>query len=103
MSRLRRLVLSDRYFFVICNLLRSRSALGERDFERLAWSLARMRAKHGFAPTAWVFLPDHWQVIVYPRYPLVISGLMKALKVRSMISINRGRREGGELWQKRFF
>ncbi len=103
MSRLRRLTLSDRYFFVTCNLLRSRSALAERDFERLASSLARMREKHGFALTAWVFLPDHWHAIVYPRYPLTISGLLKALKVSSMIAINRGRREAGELWQGRFF
>ena len=32
MSRLRRLVLSDRYFFVTCNLRRSRRTLGEHDF-----------------------------------------------------------------------
>lgn len=103
MSRLRRRVLSDRYFFVTCNLRRSRSALKERDFARLASSLARMREKHGFALTPWVFLPDHWHAIVYPRYPLALSGLLKALKVCSMIAINRGRREGGELWQGRFF
>jgi REP element-mobilizing transposase RayT len=78
MSRLRRLVLSGRYFFVTCNLLRSRRALEERDFGRLASSLARMREKHGFALTAWVFLPDHWHAIVYPRCPLAISGLLKA-------------------------
>jgi len=33
MSRLRRLVLSDRYFFVTCNLLRTRGVLNEDDFE----------------------------------------------------------------------
>jgi len=77
--------------------------LAERDFERLASSLVRMRDKHGFALTAWVFLPDHWHAIVYPRYPLTISGLLKALKVSSTIAINRGRREAGELWQRRFF
>jgi hypothetical protein len=44
MSRLRLLVLSDRYFFVTCYLLRSRSALEERDFGRLA---ARLGAVTG--------------------------------------------------------
>jgi putative transposase len=29
--------------------------------------------------------------------------LLKVLKVSSMIAVNRGRREGGELWQGRFF
>ena len=103
MSRLRRLVLSDRYFFITCNLLESRRVLGERDFERLASSLARMRAKHGFALTAWVFLPDHWHAILYVSHPLTISNLLTLLKVSSMVAINRGRREAGEVWQGRFF
>jgi hypothetical protein len=34
-SRLRRLVLSDRYFFVTCNLLRTRAVLNEDGFEIL--------------------------------------------------------------------
>jgi NAD(P)-dependent dehydrogenase (short-subunit alcohol dehydrogenase family) len=36
MSRLRRLVVTDRYFFVTCNLRRIRSALGDGDFQILA-------------------------------------------------------------------
>jgi putative transposase len=103
MSRLRRPFLYDRYIFVTANLLKSRTALGERDFARLARALARMRVKHKFALTAWVFLPDHWHAIIYPPYPLTISTVFQAVKVSSMISINVGRRERGELWQPRFF
>jgi putative transposase len=103
MSRLRRLALSDRYFFITCKLLRSRRALDEQDFGRLARSLARMRRKHGFALTAWVLLPDHWHVILYPPHPLTISYLLTALKVSSRVAVNHGRRETGELWQGRFF
>ena len=77
MSRLRRLVLPDRYFFVTCNVRRPRRVLGEHDFGRLASSLARMRDKHGFVLTAWVFLPDHWHAILYPRQPLTISAWLK--------------------------
>ena len=62
-----------------------------------------MRRKHGFAITAWVFLPDHWHAIIYPPYPLTISTVFKAVKVSSMIGINVRRRERGELWQDRFF
>ncbi|HUY14130.1 MAG TPA: hypothetical protein VMX16_10960 [Terriglobia bacterium] len=36
MSRLRRLILSDRYFFVTCNLLRTKKLLNDDDFEILA-------------------------------------------------------------------
>ena len=103
MSRWRRPGLSDRYFFVTCNVRRPRRVLGEHDFGRLASSLARMRAKHGFALTAWVLRPDHWHAILYPRHPLAISALLKPLKVSSTVALNRGRREAGELWQGRFF
>ncbi len=38
MSRLRRLVLSDRYFFVTCNLLRARGRLGDDDLAYFGYS-----------------------------------------------------------------
>jgi hypothetical protein len=51
-SRLRRPFLWDRYFFLTVNLLRGRSYLGERDFERLASAFDRRRQKHGSLLTA---------------------------------------------------
>lgn len=102
MSRLRRPFLYDRYIFVTVDLLRSRARLREEDYASLALSLARMRQAHDFLLTAWVFPPDHWHAIIYPRYPLTISRVLKGVKVRSTISINLGRQETGELWQGRF-
>jgi hypothetical protein len=55
MSRLRRPFLYDRYIFVTVKLLPSRARPETPDYEHLASSLARMRRKHGFAITAWVF------------------------------------------------
>src|SRR5579863_6570705 len=103
MSRLRRPFLYDSYIFVTVKLLPSRSKLEERDYSRLAVALTRMRQKRGFAITAWVFLPDHWHAIIYPPYPLTIGQAMSAIKVSSMVAINHGRHEKGELWQERFF
>ncbi len=103
MSRLRRPFLYDRYLFVTVDLLRGRGKLEERDFGRLATSLARMRQKQRFALTAWVFLPDHWHAIIDPPHPVGISRAISAVKVSSMIAINHGRQEKGELWQERFF
>jgi len=102
-SRLRRPSLYDRYSFVTVKLLTPRNTLEEGDSRRLAVSIARMRAKHGYLLTAWVFLPDHWHAILYPPYPLRISVVLSAVKVSSMIAINRGRHEAGDLWQGRFF
>ena len=103
MSRLRRPFLYDRYFFVTVCLLKTRRRLFDPDFERLACALARMRRQHGFMLTAWVFLPDHWHAIMYPRYPLSISRVFKAVKVSSTTAVNVRLREKGELWQERFF
>ena len=61
------------------------------------------RGEHGFVLTAWVFLPDHWHAIFYPRHPLTISTVMEAIKDGATKRINRGRREAGMLWQPRFF
>jgi hypothetical protein len=34
--------------------------------------IAERRAEHQFLLTAWVFLPDPWHAIFYPRHPLTI-------------------------------
>ena len=103
MSRLRRLVLSDPYFFVTCNLLRTRRILNEDDFEILARVIAGRRAEHGFLLTAWVFLPDHWHAILAVRHPKTISLVVESIKVASTRQINTCQKECGRLWQGRFF
>ena len=103
MSRLRRLVLSDRYFFVTWKLLPERERLSEADFALLAGSIRSRRIQHHFLLTAWVFLPDHWHAIVMPPYPSTISRVMESIKVSSTRQINKLRGDRGLLWQGRFF
>jgi putative transposase len=103
MSRLRRLVVSDRWFFITCRLLPRRRILSPSEFATLAQVIDARRAEHGFSLTAWVFLPDHWHAIFYPPYPLTISGVMESIKVGATKRINRAREECGLLWQPRFF
>jgi hypothetical protein len=79
-SRLRRLVVSDRWFFITCRLLPRRRVLSPLEFATLAAVIDERRTKHGFLLTAWVFLPDHWHAIFYPRRPLTISRAMEAIK-----------------------
>lgn len=103
MSRLRRLVLSDRYFFVTCNLLRTRAPSNDDDFEILARVIEARRAEHEFFLTAWAFLPDHWHAILRVRYPKTIALVMESIKVASTRQINTRQKESGRLWQGRFF
>jgi REP element-mobilizing transposase RayT len=62
MSRLRRLVVSDRLFFITCCLLPHRKKLSLREFELLARVTRERRQKYHFLLTAWALLPDHWHV-----------------------------------------
>ncbi len=103
MSRLRRLVLSDRYFFLSCRVLPTRAKLSEAEFAILAQVMRERRQQHGFSLTAWVFLPDHWRAIIYPGFPLTISRVLEAIKVGATQRINRHRGERGVLLQGRFF
>jgi hypothetical protein len=66
MSRLRRLVLSDRWFFITWCVLPRRRHLSDSEFATLAQVIAERRAEHGFLLTARVFLPDRWHAIFYP-------------------------------------
>ena len=102
MSRLRRMVLCDRFFLITCRLLPKRRILSESEFARLARVIGERRKEHGFLLTAWVFLPDHWHAILFPRHPLTICEVMEAIKVASTKGINPARGESGLLWQGRF-
>ena len=103
MSRLRRLVVSDRWFFVTCRVLPRRRILSESEFACLARVIDERRKEHGFLLSAWVFLPDHWHAIIYPAYPLTISTVMESIKGGVTKRINRSRQEVGLLMQPRFF
>jgi REP element-mobilizing transposase RayT len=69
----------------------------------LARVLRERREEHHFLLTAWVFLPDHWHAILFPRFPLTISRVMESIKVGSTLRINVSRKKSGLLWQPRFF
>jgi putative transposase len=103
MSRLRRLVVSDRWFFVTCRMLPERRHLSDSEFACLAQVIRERREEHGFLLGAWVFLPDHWHAIFYPAHPLTISRVMESIKDAATKRINRSRREVGRLLQPRFF
>lgn len=103
MSRLRRMVLSDRFFFVTCRVFRTRARLTRRELDCFADVFEARRKEFGFLITAWVFLPNHWHAIVFPRYPLTISAAMSSVKASSTKRINQMRGDAGVLWQGRFF
>ena len=57
-SRLRRLFTSGKIFFVTCNVLRTRPAFHQEEFEILARAFDRVRQRRGFLVGGYVFMPD---------------------------------------------
>jgi REP element-mobilizing transposase RayT len=103
MSRRRRWVVSDRFFFISCRLPPRRGVLSDSEFACLAQAIHERREEHQFLLTAWVFLPDHWHGIFYPPYPLTISRVMGAIKDGATKRIHRRRRERGTVFPPRLF
>jgi len=103
MSRLRRLQVTGKTFFITCVLLSVRTRLTEADFDALASAVVRVRARRGFLFTGYVFMPDHWHALIIPREGDVLPNLMGAVKVASTLSINRSRQTRGRVWQPRYF
>ncbi len=103
MSRLRRMVLSDRFFFLPCRVLPTRRPPSESEFATLAQVMLERRKRHGFLLTAWVFLPAQVHAILYPPYPLTLSRVMESIKVGATLRIHRVRGERGVFLQGRFF
>jgi putative transposase len=103
MSRLRRLTLRNRWFFVTCNVARARAHFATADYEALAEAIARVRLRWGFFITGYVFMPDHWHMLMGLSGAQLLSGVMNAIKVASTRDINRFHEVRGALWQGRYF
>jgi putative transposase len=101
-SRLRRLFVAGKIFFITNNLLRARTPFTERDFGALAAAFLRVRRRRTFLLTGYVFMPDHWHALLFPAEADTLPRLMDALKVASTRGINRAR-QNGPLWQSRYY
>lgn len=103
MSRLRRLTLTDKWFFVTCNIFRARSPFGLEDFEILATALDRVRTRRAFFLMGYVFMPDHWHALIGVPAGQSLSRIMNVAKVAATREINRFHGTRGPLWQSRYF
>ncbi|MFI5176417.1 MAG: REP-associated tyrosine transposase [Terriglobia bacterium] len=103
MTRLRRLLVTDRIFFVTSNLLHGHSPLWDREFDLLIDVFKAVRQQLGFALCGYVFMPDHWHALIWPQFPLTISRVLKEIKEVSTDLLNQQRRVEGNIWQPRFW
>jgi putative transposase len=103
MSRLRRLLISDKIFFITCNFLPNRLPFTAADFVCLADAIRGVRTRRKFLLTGYVFMPDHWHALIAPDYGDTLPNMMDAVKVAGMRRVNARRSQGGSLWQPRYY
>ena len=103
MSRLRRIELHSRYFFVTCNIARNTPPFTGREFALLARSIVDIRKRLHFAVCGYCFMPDHWHAVLYPFETTSISDVLMRIKIASHHHIAILRPGSGAIWQHRFY
>jgi len=102
MSRLRRIEQSYRYFFVTTNLAENILSFSSEERASVLNELRAIRASHDFLLLAYVVMPDHVHLMIYPKES-TLTGLVRDFKRRTTRSINNSRHTIGPIWQSRFF
>lgn len=103
MSRLKRLQLTERIFFVTCNVLRRCRNFDNCAFEALARAMDAVRARRRFLLAGYTFMPNHWHVLNVPSRGHSIDRAINAVKVAAARGNNRHRETSGSLWHLRYF
>ncbi len=103
MSRVQRLRVADRIFFVTVNLRRSLRPFTESEFPSILTSFEDSRRRLGFLLCGYVLMPDHWHALFWSGDPLTISRLVQDIKYVSARRLNARRHSSGPLWQHQFW
>ena len=102
-SKVRRLLTTDRIFFVTVNLRRDIPFLGQGEFLPLIDALAQSRRRERFLLCGYVLMPDHWHALMGVQYPLTISRAVGSVKWQAARKLNQRRGTTGAVWQHQFW
>jgi putative transposase len=103
MSRLRRLALTGRIFFVTCNVAKGVRPLSPSERNLFLGIFEARRQRLGFRLFAYVVMPTHWHGLILPAHEQTISDIIHSVKRTSAVELNQRRRTTGAFWQRRFF
>ena len=102
MSRLRRIEQSYRYFFVTTNLAEGIAPFSPSERDQVLSDLHMVRSSHDFLLLAYVIMPDHVHIMIYPR-ETTLSVVLRDFKKRTAHTLHDFRHCRGPFWQGRFF
>lgn len=97
------MAISEKTFFITCNLSRNRNKFTAADFEALAGAIDRARARQHFFVTGYIFMPDHWHALLHVPRDGSLPQTMNSIKVAAARRINMLHNARGPLWQPRYF
>lgn len=103
MSNLHRLRLTDKIFFITCNLRQDRRTFGDVEFQTVLDVIEESRNQLGYFFCGYVLMPDHWHALIAPSYPVTISLITRQVKSTCSGRINRQRSSQGANWQHQFW
>jgi putative transposase len=101
-SRLRRIELAGRYFFITTNLAKGVPPLNASERDLCLDRLAKTKSKHKFSLFAYVVMPTHAHLLLWTLDSL-LPALMRNWKSASGFAIAACRRRRGAVWQGRYF
>jgi putative transposase len=102
-SRVHRLRLTDRIFFVNVSLRPRIRRLSESEYALILRVLEASRRRLEFLLCGYVLMPDHWHALIWPQYPLLISQVLHDVKKISTLRLHAARGSAGPLWQHQFW
>ena len=103
MSNVKRLLLSNRTFFVTINLRKNLSKFSDEEFSLLLAAIEESRRKLAFSLYGYVLMPDHWHALIGVSNPLTVSRVVQNIKWISARRLNRHRSRTGPVWQHQFW
>ncbi len=103
MSRLCRLLVSNRGFFVTTHFAQAALPVNEAERDHVLGAVASTRSRRSFLLAAYAVMPTHCHLLIVPANGDTISAVLREIKVRSAKRILAGRSQKGVFWQARSF
>jgi len=103
MSRLRRLLLTGRIFFITTHVLPSALPLTPNEYEIILLAVATARDHRRFALLGYLMMPNHLHLLFAPAQSDTLSGILREIKITASKRIHAARKTSGAFWQPRSF
>ena len=103
MSRLRRLALAGRIFFITTHILPTALPLTPAECDAILSSLETARHRRKFALLGYLMMPNHLHILFAPLAPDTLSNVLREIKISAAKRILAARKASGAFWQPRSF